>query len=534
MSSATAIATLMKPVGPKAEGFVNDKRMITGIMGPVGSAKTTSCIRKMLMSALWQRPGPDGIYRVKWGVIRDTYPQLKKTVLASWFAWFPKRKGQWNGEAPFEHTVKIDVHVGATVKRIELTVIFAAMGENKAEDVMRGWEVTGIWLNEGDLVASEVFAYAMTRIGRYPSMAMGGCAWRGLMIDMNAPDVDNWTYEILVDQDLGLDKALEEELRLELGEQFGIGFYVQPGGRSVDPPPENIQNLPAGYYAQQIMALSKRPWLIRRMVDNEFGAVRHGQVVYPEYNDNLHCARERLKPIAGVPIRLATDQDLTAAAVFMQRDHRGQIRILREVVNFAANDDDELEQIGAYAFGQKVARSFLDNFPNNELAEISWADPAASAGENATGADKSWRQKFQDGLRDGMGNKQLKVRPAPCPGNRLEQRLDAVRKPMARLVESGERAEAGFLICPVGCPTLRRGLKGMYVYRRTKLQGGHGRFDAVPLKNDFANVQDAVQYGCVGISRSGNGDALGLGHPGKKPGKARRTVKNDGAYRVFG
>jgi hypothetical protein len=55
---------------------------------------------------------------------------------------------------------------------------------------------------------------------------------------------------------------------------MGVGFHVQPGGRSKDPLPENIENLPKGYYAQQIFALAKKPWLIRRMVDNEFGPVR--------------------------------------------------------------------------------------------------------------------------------------------------------------------------------------------------------------------------------------------------------------------
>jgi hypothetical protein len=49
-----------------------------------------------------------------------------------------------------------------------------------------------------------VFAYAMTRIGRFPGSISGGCQWRGLILDMNAPDVENWTYGVLVEQDLGI------------------------------------------------------------------------------------------------------------------------------------------------------------------------------------------------------------------------------------------------------------------------------------------------------------------------------------------
>lgn len=531
----SAFAALMKPVGPKAESFVFDRRMVTGIMGPVGSAKTTSCIRKMVLSTLWQNPGPDGVRRAKWGVIRDTYPQLKKTALASWFAWFPKSLGAWNGEAPFEHTVKLLVPGHG---KIELTVLFAAMGENKVEDVMRGWELTGLWMNEGDLLAKQVFTYGMGRVGRYPNALQGGCTWRGVILDMNAPDVENWTYEVFVDQDLGLDKLDPEELeqiKAELGDLFGVGFYRQPGGRSKDPPPENLANLPRGYYAQQMIGSTAD--YVRRFVDSIFGATRKGQPVYPEYQDEVHCApldhrHQKLPPIARQPIVIATDQDLSAAAVVMQRDHRGQIRVLGEIVNFADNEETELEQLGATEFGRKVGRYVMDQFPDNPVADIAWCDPAATAGESATGADPSWRQNFQKGLNEALGREKgnyVKVKPAPVPGNRIDDRLDAVRKPMKRLVEGGE---AGFRICPVRCKVLRRGFTGMYVFSRIQLRGGHGAWQDKPLKNDYANVQDAVQYGAIAISKHGNGEARGTwtGHPGEA--RPATTVKNVRDYDI--
>jgi hypothetical protein len=521
-------AQLMKPTGPVGEAFLNDKRMITGIMGPVGSAKTTKCVAKMVKSALWQNPGPDGVYRAKWGVIRDTYPQLKKTVLATWFRWFPKQLGQWNGEAPFEHTLTFTVFAGVQKFEIELTVIFAAIGENKAEDVMRGWEVTGIWLNEGDLVSHEVFAYAMTRVGRYPGAAQGGCKWRGVIIDMNAPDIENWTYGVLVEKDLGLTDEEAEKIREELGEMFGVGFHVQPGGRSVNPPPENVENLPKGYYAQQIMALKKKPWLIRRMVDNEFGPVRHGQVVYPEYNDEIHCAKEKLEPIPGVKLRIAADAGNTPAAVIAQRDHRGQIRVLGEVVVFAENEDDELEQLGAYTFGKLVGRYVKDEFPGTPVHYAVHVDPAAFAGEKATGADPSWRQNFQKGLREELGA-EIKVKRAPTKANRLDERLQAVRTPMLRLVEGGD---PGFIICPVRCKVLRRGFKGFYVIQRVSMQGGFGRFSDAPAKNDYSHVQDAGQYVCLAIAKGDNDNEPGVSHPAGAA-SGRREVKVERSYNVF-
>jgi len=522
----------MKPVGPKAEAFVWDKRMITGIMGPVGSAKTTSCIRKMIQSTLWQNPGPDGVRRAKWGVIRDTYPQLKKTALASWFTWFPKELGQWNGEAPFEHTVSILIPGQG---KLEITVLFAAMGENKVEDVMRGWELTGLWLNEGDLLSKSVFTYGLGRIGRYPGAVLGGCTWRGIILDMNAPDVENWTYDVFVDQNLGLDKEIEESVKEDLGELFGVGFYRQPGGRSKDPMPENITNLPKGYYAQQMIGASAD--YVRRFIDSLFGATRRGQPVYPEYNDEIHCAKlesraHKLAPIPGVPITIATDQDLSAAAVVMQRDHRGQVRILGEIVNFADNDETELEQLGATAFGRKCGRYCKDEFPDNPVADIAWCDPAATAGESATGADPSWRQNFQKGLNEELGrtgNDTIRVKAAPIPGNKIDERLDAVRKPMLRLVEGGE---PGFKICPVRCKVTRRGFTGMYVFSRIQLRGGHGSWQDKPLKNDYANVQDAIQYGCIAIAKHGNGRISGTGHHHPGSGPAATRVQNVKDYDI--
>jgi hypothetical protein len=538
----SSYASLMKPVGPKAEAFVWDKRLITGIMGPVGSAKTTTCIRKAIHAALWQNPGPDGVYRAKGGVIRDTYPQLKKTALASWFTWFPKTLGDWNGEAPYEHTVRFRVLAGepfiAGPQRfvtIELTMIFAAIGENKVEDVMRGWELTFLWLNEGDLVARDVFTIGIGRVGRYPSMLQGGCKWRGIFLDMNAPDVENWTYELFVDQDLGLDAETMAELKEELGELFGIGFYVQPGGRSKAPLPENIENLPKGYYAQQILGMGRDAHKIRRMVDNEFGPVRRGQPVFTEYEEKTHVAAEKLRPIKDVPLRIAADAGLTPAAVIGQRDHRGQIRVLGEVVTFGNGDNEQLEQLGATAFGRMVGRYVKDEFPDNDVSEIVWCDPAATAGEGARGADPSWRQNFTKGLREELGER-IRVKPAPVKGNRLEERLEAVRKPMRTIVEGGEPA---FIICPVRCKILRRGFKGMYIYARSKLANDMGRFNNEPLKNDFSHVQDANQYLCCGLTKQGNGDDLGRGqaHPGTRMDRGdrerRQAVTVDNNYNRF-
>jgi hypothetical protein len=50
-------AVTFKPVGPVARAFINDRMFISSIMGPYGSAKTTSCFQKILNVARGRTPG---------------------------------------------------------------------------------------------------------------------------------------------------------------------------------------------------------------------------------------------------------------------------------------------------------------------------------------------------------------------------------------------------------------------------------------------------------------------------------------------
>lgn len=505
-----ALPMLMASVGGVADAFVRDQRLLTFLMGPVGSAKTTSCIRKSINIGLWQNRGPDGIRRARIGVIRDTYPQLKKTVLESWRTWFPKSMGDWSGDSPMTHKVYIET---PGVGDLELEMMFAAIGESRVEDVMRGWEVTALWLNEGDLLAHQVFRMGLQRIGRYPPARLGGCAWRGIMVDLNAPDVDNWTYPLMVDKDMGLAPEEEAAIAEEFGPLFGIGFHRQPGGRSKNPPPENMHNLPPGYYAQ--MMIGQSPDFVRRFVDNEFGAVRNGMPVYPEYQDELHCAKERLRPVRGVPIDIGVDGGLTPAAMIGQQLPNGQKRVLDEYVIWIDQERQELQQVGPTAFGQGLRRFTDTEYPDNDV-RFTWSDPATTAGEAAQGNDRSWRQLFEKAFG-------YPVRRSPVKGNAIDLRLDAVRKPMRTLVGDGE---PGYLLSP-SCKTNRRGKNNGYVFRRTAMASGDERYKNEPVKNQFSHGQDGEQYLFCGWA-STRADFFG-----NTVGKPRRIV-NESAYNMFG
>lgn len=481
------LASLLAPVGPKAEAFVNDQRFLTAIMGPFGSAKTTMCIRKILNSAFWQNPGPDGVRRVRWCCVRDTYAQLEANVMKSWFTWFPKTKANWNGRM-MQHVLRLDVVDGqGGTFTIEIEMLFRAMGDQKAEDVLKGLELTGLWMNETDTLDQSVFLFGWPRTGRYPPAKMGGCQWRGVIADFNAPDIDNWTYDFFVLQKLGLNEEQEIQLKEVLGPRFGIGYFRQPGGLSKDPPPENIQNLPVGYYEGLLLAYANQPNYLRRFVHNEFGAVRNGQPVFPEFNEQLHMAAEVLEPLPDLPIVAGLDGGRTPAMVLAQRTDIGQLRILDELVLFDPKKKDELARMGPTAFAE-MARDFVDRrYPRHRFGG-GFYDPAADFGEFDDAG--TWMDIFKRAFGGTW-------KPGGKDGNRLEPRLEAVRKRLNR----SPGGQPGMLVS-ARCSMLRRGFTAGYVIERIETSAG-GRFREQPTKNDFSHVQDALQYLCLGLDTRG-------------------------------
>jgi hypothetical protein len=471
----------MMPVGPVADAFRQDRMFISTIMGPYGSAKTTTAFQKILNAAMWQNPGPDGVRRIRVGVIRATYSQLETNVMEDWFSWFPKTKDNYNGETK-THRLTLDI---PNFGHIYIEMLFRALGDLKAEQVFKGMALTLLWLNEVDTLDLTVLKFGLPRVGRYPAAKDGGCAWSGIIADMNAPDVDNWTYDLLVNKQLDIPDEMLDQLRAIHGPLFGINFHRQPGGRT--PEAENLDNLPSGYYERMMIGLSDNE--VRRFVDNEFGAVNNGQPVFPEFNDSFHVAPAPLKPLPGIPITLGVDGGSTPACLFGQEAPDGQIRVLDELVIFNTDVTRQLEKMGPTSFAREARRFFDQRYPNSIVGDI-WGDPAIFYGGDDE--DLSWAQAFAKEFKK-------RIRPAPVKGNRLTPRLEAVRLCLTQNVGS----KPGIIISPT-CKHYRRGFNNGYVIARMKLSNGSGRWKDEPLKNDFSHVQDSGQYLICGIKKRGN------------------------------
>lgn len=513
-----AEALTMVPVGPVAHRFVHDQSYMKTIMGPFGSAKTTTTFQAIIMAGLWQHTAPDGVKYSRGCITRPTYGQLEDTVMKDWFAWFPKTRDNWKGDR-LEHTVVLDI---PGIAKLNINVLFRACEDRiKAEQIFKGMQLTWLWPNEIDTQDPGILEFGLPRLGRYPPAAKGGCNWYGMFADMNAPDVDNYTYDLLINENMGLPPEVEAALREKLGPNFRISFHRQPGG--LDPDAENLMNLPEGYY-ERLMVGKTTNW-IRRFVHNNFGAVRNGQPVYEEFNDEIHTAKDPLKPLAGVPVGMAVDGGSTPAALFGQRDDMGRIRWLAEVVVFAPGKEHTLEQMDAESFGELCGKFWKEHFGTCDFAGA-WGDPAAWYGAE----DKhSWVTLFWTAFKKEVGRaaNKWKLKPAPMQHeNRLPERLKAVRDPLKQMI-GGQPA---FQLSP-SCKITRRGFNNGYVIVRVQLSEGGGRWTDKPLKNDYSHVHDAGQYLNLGLTRVGSVDDDGQtkSKPAKRRSRAGAKVNFGGS-----
>ena len=455
------------PPGPVSVRFMASRAKMAIINGPIGSGKTTTCLLKLVKIGMEQAPstrekiiGPDGVRvplrKVKFCVVRDTYRNLWKSTLPSWFKRFPREEGDFVGSenAPSRHVVNVANPDGSVTN---LWMDFIAIGDNAAEDVLRGYEPTGFYLNECDLMAREVLTFAAGRVGRYPDMAEGGPTWAGVLMDLNAPELGNWAYDDFF-------TASAAELAAKQ-----VALYRQPSGFSPDA--ENLANLPEGYYAWQ--ASINEPWYVRRMIENKPGHSRAGQPVYPEFSDPVHVPEASIAPKPDLPLVIGLDAGLNPAAVFGQRLPNGQWVILRELVGEPGT--------GAKRFGGMLSRFLHDHFAGFEQV-LAWADPSAAYGVDKQTDEQTWIE---------IVAAETKIRVRGAPTTVPTARWEAVRLPLTRLIDG----MPGMLVSP-DCKIIREGFNASYRFR--KIAGGVVRYSEEAEKNHASHPHDALQYLCSG------------------------------------
>lgn len=439
-----------KAPGPVSAAFMASNKREQYLGGPVGGGKTTTNFMKHLRNGTRQMQSlRDGYRKYKLCCVRDTYRQIWKTTLPSWFKRVPRTEGDFVGSenAPASHRVNFKLNDGTIV---QFQVDFVGIGENAVEDVLRGYEPTAFFLNEGDLLAREVRTYARSRWGRYPDMNEGGPSWHGLTCDFNAPELESWLYTDIFD----VTKRPDD-----------VDLFLQPSGFSPDA--ENLANLPSNYYVDQ--AKGAPEWFIARMIENRPGYSRAGKPIFPEFVDQLHVS-SAAEYIPELPLLIGLDPKTSPAAVFGHRLAGGRWFVIDELCAEHGT--------GPSRFADMLSQRLHERYAMSRVIKA-WVDPSAAYGADKQAGEQDWIE---------IVSNKAGIRIEAAPTNSAVARWEAVRKPLSTLIDG----KPAVLMHP-RCAMLRKAWNNGYRFK--KVQGiNTERYHEEAEKNEYADVADAAGY----------------------------------------
>lgn len=450
------MATINYIAEATAKRFHRSNAFVRGLRGPIGTGKSVTCCMEIMRRAREQEPH-EGVRRSRWAAIRNSYPELKSTTIKTWQDWVPDDVAPVRWDSPITSMFKAALDDGT---RIECEVMFISLDRPADVKKLKSLDLTGGWINEASELPKAILDMLTGRVGRYPSKAMGGASWSGIIMDTNSPDDDHWWYKIA-----------------ELDKPEGYEFFSQPGalikaGDKYLPNPkaENVQNHILGYEYWLRQIPGKDAQWIKVFVLGEYGSVHDGKPVYGEYNDTLHV--REISPLQGQILKIGLDFGLTPAAVITQNDARGRLLVLDELCG---------EDMGMSSFLEDILIPQLINvypawWAKKDSMIVCIADPAG-----VQKAQSNERSCFDEVKAVG-----LKIRPAKS--NSWLPRRGAVAWFLSKL-SSGQPL---FLLDPC-CKVLRKGFNGGYKYRRIQVVGEE-RFTEEAMKNSYSHPHDALQY----------------------------------------
>lgn len=449
------------PSYPVLDAYRMDRSRIAVIMGPLGSAKTTTTVQRIFAHCLEQAPNAEGVRPTRWLAIRNTYKDLEHTTIPDFLALFGHLgEMRWSQPPTFNMKIRLEDETLAVAE-----FIFQALDKlDDVETALRGYQVTGVWLNELKQLLKAIFDLADLRHGRFPSEALAGVepTWHGMIGDTNAWDTEHWLHALF-----GMGSVPQ-----------GWEFFRQPGGVVKDPNTgrwvlnpnaENLRNLPADYY-EAGMRGKDDDWIAVNLA-NEFGFSIDGKPVHPAFVDSLHCARDPIPFDPSLPILLGVDYGRTPAAAIAQHIPQwGRTVVIDEFVT---------EDMSQADFGPALKRYLGQHYPQ---AIKGWSDPSGDQKGQAT----------NDTPRQILNAAGVPVMAAATNDPIL--RRAAVSRPLQRICADGKPA---LLVSPKA-KMIRKGLAGGFCYRRLKVAGTE-RYTDEPDKNQYSHPVEGLEYLMIGL-----------------------------------
>lgn len=291
--------------------MASDKQ-IRGVMGPVGSGKTTGALADIAYRTGRQNPCADGVIRNRAAFIRGKIHELRETVIDVWMFMFPKTEMKISPPIRGKYTYMLND------SKAELEILGYGMDKSGAEAALRSNFYSIALMSEAQYLAFETFKSIVERLGRYPHMKMAPVDWRkrpgmwvdgqgkerwfknlGLNMETNAPVEGSWwwrksevdlepEYEVFFKQPPAMFRTWNPHLEKWVYEE-------NRGQRPGIPKAENIENLLEGWeYYWRLVRLNGDDYAQRNVL-NEYTARTEGRPVFPEFSSRFHV------PVSGVP-----------------------------------------------------------------------------------------------------------------------------------------------------------------------------------------------------------------------------------------
>lgn len=414
---------------PLQKGFIESQADADLFSSRVGEGKSTALCWSNYYHVK-HNPGAE------WAFIRDTWENIQKTTLKTFFEWFPPGVfGEWNATKK-EFRWAEGIASGTTT--------FVGMDNPADASKLLSWVLGGIAIDEPAPAAGSagvdemVFDLGLTRL-RQPGMK-----WRPMKLATNNPDEEHWTYKKFV---------------LE-GEEKNFRLW-QPSK------PENLANLPQDYYEKMRKQLGHRPDLIRRFIDGEFGFQQEGAPVTPQWNDRIHLSMG-LSGVRGRPLYLGWDFGHNPTCIIAQITPMGYLNILYSFVGNGIGVEELIVN--------EVAPVLREKFKGSGLSHI--GDPTGKTGDQSStlrSAVKTIKQLLGGTWRDG-----------PV---RLEQRLEPTRQVLSRTINGTGLVQ----VDRQNAVHVWHALRGGWHYHKART----GVLGMEPMKDQYSHPGDAFSYLCA-------------------------------------
>lgn len=462
-----------------AEHLFRVRKYAQVLIGPLGSAKTTNNIFKML--AMWEQAPidpTDGVRRSRWAAVRNTYADLVGTTIKDFLEIAdPMDIGHYSAADQGKgNPVFRAQYEGRDGRLVEAELNFLAFDTDDHVRKARGLRLSGAWFNELKELNKANVDMVMSRLKRFrPDLfnAQPEC-WYGMLGDSNAPDSDHW-----------LAKLHEQWLAGRLNEWW---FGIQPGavishdgGRyEINKSAENMSVVGEDYYRRQLEG--KADSWVRQNLGNEFVFHADGRAIHPEFNQRIHVANYPLTPLPGIPLDLGTDFGRTPALAIAQQQPDGRLFVLSELVT------DHKKGTSARPFGRRAHRYLSKNYPH--FTYNNCCDPAGD--QPGQGREETLIQLLE-GTKDKPG-----IAGFPADTNDFDVRTEALDGWFRDMIDGKPS-----ILIDSRCTYLIKGLSGAYQFRRLKVAGDE-RFHDRPDKGPYSHICEALHYLCMGLG-SGKG-----------------------------